>query len=76
MILGECGDTCGDCHFYKGLPLQSAGECRHSPPQLIIGSTGFTTMYPVVPDNFPACGQFMLKVLLPTEGESSNGGDV
>jgi len=64
--------TCKDCTFWvsdkNGLGLQGeilmqkVGTCVCMPPTPVIvnqaGNVGFVAIYPKVPDNYPACGEF------------------
>lgn len=59
--------TCQSCkHWIKKPPDPmnlnvTIGECRHSPPQMmtLITPNGvqISVTYPMLPPNFPACGQ-------------------
>jgi hypothetical protein len=47
--------TCGSCYWREG------EECRRFPPTVVknpITGKPFSSEYPIVPDNFPACGEY------------------
>lgn len=60
--------NCGLCQYWAKRPADpmnlsiSTGECRNSPPQMIMLPTPagiqISVAYPILPDNFPACGQY------------------
>ncbi len=70
-------NTCGNCkHWMKqprrtpDLSVPTMGECRESPPQMVVlpgpqpGVLSMNVMYPSVPQDFPACGQYQAQQML------------
>jgi hypothetical protein len=63
--------TCRHCTHWHQVPADPSdlaaprpGDCRGGPPQILVipytnqGRLELRAMYPVVPDDFPACGRF------------------
>jgi len=64
--------TCGPCVYFHRNKMQDGaedmdnGECRHSPPSMMVEPTphglALVTRYPMIPRTFLACGQFESRV--------------